>query len=138
MRNAFTEFGQITSMSYKQGFAFVDYADHKDAADAIQSMNGKQLGGRMITVEISGRPPRNERPAHARDGPGGGSPAMPRGNDDMMRSSSDMRSDTRGGFGGFGANSRSQSSSDIATRNLFVANIPETLNEEDIRNHFSR
>ena len=24
VRNAFTEYGQITSMSYKQGFAFID------------------------------------------------------------------------------------------------------------------
>ena len=31
VRNAFNEFGQITKMSYKQGFAFIDYADKRDA-----------------------------------------------------------------------------------------------------------
>ena len=25
------QFGQITSLSYKQGFAFIDYADQRDA-----------------------------------------------------------------------------------------------------------
>ena len=116
-----TQFGQITSISYKQGFAFIDYADQRDAEDAIQSMNGKQLGNRTITVELSGRPPRGDKP-------GGGPP----GRDD------DMRSDTRGGFGGYGGNSRSHGSSDIATRNLFVANIPETLSEDDVMHHFGK
>ena len=31
VRNAFNEFGQITKMSYKQGYAFIDYADKRDA-----------------------------------------------------------------------------------------------------------
>ena len=125
------QFGTITAMSYKQGFAFVDYADMRDAEDAIASMNGKQLGGRSITVELSGRPPRGEKPD--RTGEGGNRPP-PRYNE-----GGDYRADARGSFGGAGGgHSRSQGSSDTATKNLFVANIPETLNEEDIRNHFSR
>ena len=81
-------------------------------------MNGKNLGGRTITVELSGRPPRGDKP------PG-------RNEDD--------RADQRGGFDGAGGgNSRSQGSSDTATRNLFVANIPDTVNEDDVRHHFSK
>ena len=57
-----SQFGQITSLSYKQGFAFIDYADQRDAQDAIMSMNQKQLAGRTITVELSGRPPKDGKP----------------------------------------------------------------------------
>ena len=117
------QFGQITSMSYKQGFAFIDYADKRDAEDAIASMNGKQLAGRTITVELSGRPPKQERDDRGFD----------RGRGD------DYRADPRGSFGGTGGgNSRSQGSSDTATRNLFVANIPETLSEADVEHHFNK
>ena len=125
VRNAFTEYGQITSMSYKQGFAFIDYADQRDAEDAIASMNGKQIGGRTITVELSGRPPKGEKPS-------------PRAAPTSRYPEEDYRADSRGGFGGFGGNSRSDRSSGVATANLFVANIPENVVEEDIRRHFSK
>jgi hypothetical protein len=87
--------------------------------DAMTSMNGQHLGGRTITCELSGRPPRGERPQ--------------RGGHD------DYRADTRGAFNGSGGgNSRSSHSSEIATKNLFVANIPETLSEGDVEQHFGK
>lgn len=108
-------------MSYKQGFAFIDYADKRDAEDAISSMNGKTLAGRTITVELSGRPPKQERV------------------DDRAFDHRDDRADPRGTFGATGGgNSRSQGSSDIATRNLFVANIPEHLSEVDVEQYFAQ
>ena len=125
VREAFQEYGTITSMSYKQGFAFIDYADQRDAEDAIASMNGKQIGGRTITVELSGRPPKGEKPS-------------PRAAPTSRYPEEDYRADSRGGFGGFGGNSRSDRSSGVATANLFVANIPENVLEEDIRRHFSK
>ena len=125
VREAFQEYGTITSMSYKQGFAFIDYADQRDAEDAIASMNGKQIGGRTITVELSGRPPKGEKPS-------------PRAAPTSRYPEEDYRADSRGGFGGFGGNSRSERSSGVATPNLFVANIPEAVIEEDIRRHFSK
>ena len=78
-------------------------------------MNGKELGGRTITVELSGRPPKGDRPARQ----------------------DDYRSDGRGSFGGGGGRG-AQGSSDVATKNLFVANIPETLNEGDVEQHFRK
>jgi len=125
IRQKFNEFGNITSLSYKQGFAFVDYADRRDAEDAIASMNGKTLGGRTITVELSGRPPKDGKEA------GGGRP-MP------SRRESDDRADQRGNFGGGGGNSRSLASSDVATRNLFVGNIPPDVSEADVQDYFSK
>ena len=86
-----SQFGQITSLSYKQGFAFIDYADQRDAQDAIMSMNQKQLAGRTITVELSGRPPKDGKPP-------------PRHGDSYDRGPPryDDRSDQRGSFGGAG------------------------------------
>jgi hypothetical protein len=85
-------------------------------------MNGKQLGGRTITVELSGRPPK--------DGEGGRAPP---------KRDYDDRADTRGAFAGAGGgNSRSMGSSDVATRNLFVANIPPETSEGEVQAHFSK
>ena len=123
-----SQFGQITSLSYKQGFAFIDYADQRDAQDAIMSMNQKQLAGRTITVELSGRPPKDGKPP-------------PRHGDSYDRGPPryDDRSDQRGSFGGAGGgNSRAQASSDVATRNLFVGNIPPDATESDVMAHFGK
>ena len=51
----------------------------------------------------------------------------------------DDRSDQRGSFGGAGGgNSRAQASSDVATRNLFVGNIPPDATESDVMAHFGK
>ena len=47
-----------------RGFAFVTMASDTDAQKAIEALNGKDLGGRALTVNIAR--PREERP------PGGG------------------------------------------------------------------
>ncbi len=56
-----------------RGFAFVEYATAEDAAKAVEMFNGKDLGGRAMTVNIAR--PREERPAgggRPRSGGGGG------------------------------------------------------------------
>lgn len=49
-----------------RGFAFVEYSTPEEAAKAVELFNGKDLGGRPMTVNIAR--PREERPA------GGGRP----------------------------------------------------------------
>ena len=49
-----------------RGFAFVTMGSPEEAQKAIDAMNGKELGGRALTVNIAR--PREERPA----GGGGG------------------------------------------------------------------
>ena len=51
-----------------RGFAFVTMGSPEEAQKAIDAMNGKELGGRALTVNIAR--PREERPA----GGGGGGP----------------------------------------------------------------
>ncbi|KAL1508441.1 hypothetical protein AB1Y20_004544 [Prymnesium parvum] len=128
IRSAFSEFGTIVNISYKQGFAFIDFQDKIGAEDAIDGMNGKKFFGRSLTVEKSGKAPRGDRqdPSDARRH----SPA-PRSehNSDDYRPS--RQPDSRG-------NLRNPNSSEDATRNLFVANIPEEMNEQDVTDHFSQ
>jgi cold-inducible RNA-binding protein len=51
-----------------RGFAFVTYATPEEAQKAISAMNGAQLDGRALTVNIAR--PKEERPRGER--PGGG------------------------------------------------------------------
>ena len=44
-----------------RGFAFVTMSTPEEAQKAIEAMNGKELGGRALTVNIAR--PREERPA---------------------------------------------------------------------------
>ncbi|CAM9255475.1 unnamed protein product, partial [Heterosigma akashiwo] len=52
-----------------RGFAFIEFLDDRDAADALQDMDGYQLDGREITVIFA--QDRRKRPDEMR-GPGGG------------------------------------------------------------------
>ncbi len=48
-----------------RGFAFVEFTNPTDAADAVRDLDGTEFGGRTIKVNIS-------KPREARDGGGGG------------------------------------------------------------------
>lgn len=73
IQDAFAAFGtvletnlmldRITNQS--RGFAFVTMASDAEAQKAIESLNGQDLGGRALTVNVA-------RPREARPGGGGG------------------------------------------------------------------
>jgi RNA recognition motif-containing protein len=75
LEKTFTEFGEVTSARVIQdrfsgrsrGFGFVEMADASQAEAAIQALNGKDNGGRPLTVNEA--KPREDRP---RGGGGGG------------------------------------------------------------------
>ena len=72
LQEAFGQAGQVTSASIvidrmtgrSRGFGFVEMASEADAEAAINMWNGKELGGRMLTVNVArpkeDRPPRRE------------------------------------------------------------------------------
>lgn len=70
VRDAFAEFGQVSSVSVitdratgqSRGFGFVEYETADSAQRAIDSMNGAMLDGRALNVNI----------AREREGGGGG------------------------------------------------------------------
>ena len=67
LRDAFSEFGEVASASIindkfsgrSKGFGFVEMPKDSEAREAIESMNGKDLNGRTVTVNEA--KPREER-----------------------------------------------------------------------------
>lgn len=65
LRDAFNEFGEVTKASIvkdretdrPRGFAFVEMTSQSEGRSAISALNGKDLGGRIITCnEARDRP----------------------------------------------------------------------------------
>ncbi|KAJ8978981.1 hypothetical protein NQ317_001454 [Molorchus minor] len=52
----------------KNGYAFVEFDDHRDADDAVYEMNGKELMGDRVTVERARGTPRGSDQWRGRDG----------------------------------------------------------------------
>ena len=73
---AFTEHGEVTSARIitdrmtgrSRGFGFVEMADNSEAEAAIQALNGKDFGGRQLTVNEA----RPKEEGGRRGGGGGG------------------------------------------------------------------
>jgi|SRR3974390_1086539 RNA recognition motif-containing protein len=69
LQEAFAAHGTVTETNLmmdrmtgrSRGFAFVTYATPEEAQKAIAAMNGQQLDGRALTVNIAR--PKEERPA---------------------------------------------------------------------------
>jgi len=54
----FHRFGRLRDIIIKNGFAFVEFDDARDAEDASYAMNGKELCGERVIVEMTKRPPK--------------------------------------------------------------------------------
>lgn len=54
----FRGFGRLRDIVIKNGFAFVEFDDHRDADDAVYEMNGKDLMGERVMVEKARASPR--------------------------------------------------------------------------------
>ena len=61
LREAFASFGELEDVfvmmdrdtGRSRGFAFVTFKNQEDAEAAIQGMNGKELDGRQISVDVA-------------------------------------------------------------------------------------
>jgi len=73
LQDAFAAFGTVTEAnlmvdrmtSRPRGFGFVTMSSDEEARKAVEGMNGKELDGRSLTVNIA-------RPREERSGGGGG------------------------------------------------------------------
>jgi len=69
LNDAFAEFGSVTEVNLMmdrmtgrpRGFGFVTMGSSDDAQKAIEGLNGKDLDGRALTVNVA--KPREERPS---------------------------------------------------------------------------
>lgn len=73
IEDAFSAFGSVTSVNIiedretgrSKGFAFVEMDNDEEAQAAVEGMNGKEIAGRVVTVDLA-------RPRENRGGGGGG------------------------------------------------------------------
>lgn len=80
LNDLFSPFGNVTSAKViterdsgrSKGFGFVEFGSNEEAKAAIDAMNGKEVEGRQLTVNIA--KPMNDRPSHG--GGGGGHHSM--------------------------------------------------------------
>ena len=81
LRDMFSAFGSVTSCNLimdrmtdrSRGFAFVELSSEEEAEKAIAEMNGKDVGGRALTVnEAKPRQPRRDGGGYGGGGGGGG------------------------------------------------------------------
>src|SRR2546423_8431471 len=80
MREFFAQSGNVLSATVitdrfsgqSRGFGFVEMESNEEAQNAISQLNGRELDGRRITVEISN--PQAPRTGGGRPGGGGGRP----------------------------------------------------------------
>jgi len=53
LQEAFGDFGQVLEIhTQDDGTAIIEYEDARDAEDAAQTMNGKKVGGAVVSVQI--------------------------------------------------------------------------------------
>ncbi|XP_019865031.1 serine-arginine protein 55-like [Aethina tumida] len=78
----FRKYGRIKEVSMKNGYAFVEFEDYRDADDAVYELNGRELMGERITVERARGTPRGSDQWRGRGyGPPRGRNDNPRGRD---------------------------------------------------------
>jgi len=71
LEEEFRRFGRIQDVDVKRGFAFVEFYDPRDAADARSVMNGKTIHGSQLLVQFARQGPGSRRAGSG--GRGGGS-----------------------------------------------------------------
>ena len=78
LQDAFAAFGTVTEANLMmdrmtnrpRGFGFVTMSSPEEAQKAIEGLNGKDMDGRALTVNVA--KPREERPGGSRRESGGG------------------------------------------------------------------
>src|SRR4029077_9637371 len=78
LQDAFAAYGTVTEANLMmdrmtnrpRGFAFITMSTAEEAEKAIAGLNGRDLGGRALTVNVA--KPREERPRSGGGGGGGG------------------------------------------------------------------
>lgn len=53
----FKGYGRLRDIVLKNGYGFVEFADERDAEDAVYDLHGRELRGERIVVEHARLPP---------------------------------------------------------------------------------
>ena len=63
----FQGYGKLGDISLKNGYGFVDFEDYRDAEDAVSDLDGKDMNGDRIRVELAYTPREKERARRDKD-----------------------------------------------------------------------
>ncbi|CAJ0581519.1 unnamed protein product, partial [Mesorhabditis spiculigera] len=108
----FRGYGRIRDIVLKNGFGFVEFSDSRDADDAIYELNGKDLVGERVVLELSRRGP----------------------NDRFDRGDRDRYDDRRGRDGGRDRGASSRFGPPMQTRHrLLVENLSSSVSWQDLK-----
>jgi len=120
----FKGFGKLGDISIKNGYGFVDFDDHRDADDAVHDLDGKDLRGSRIRVELA----RDRR--DNRDNRGGG------GRFGDRRGGRDDRGGGRGDRRGGGDGRRGNPPGRKTEYRCIVENISSKTSWQDLKDYF--
>ena len=83
----FKGYGRINDLVIKNGYGFVEFSDYRDADDAVADLDGKDMEGGRVRVELAREDPKRggrrgsrDRGGFTRDGGRRGNPPGPRTN----------------------------------------------------------
>jgi len=127
LQSVFKKYGKVARVDLKTGFAFIEFEDKRDAEDAVRGMDGQDLDGRRVSVEMA-RGPR--RGGGDRSGPGG---ARPRGGHKLIVENLDARTSWQDlkDFARTAGNSVSYT--DVFTERGKKVGVIEYMNQDDYR-----
>uniref|UniRef100_A0A914UVC0 RRM domain-containing protein n=1 Tax=Plectus sambesii TaxID=2011161 RepID=A0A914UVC0_9BILA len=115
----FRGYGKIVEVILKNGYGFVEFADYRDADDAVHDLSGRELMGERISVELAKGTPRG-RDRNGWQPPPGGRSSGGRGGGDRRGGDDRRRDDRRFGAGGGSSRKRDTERTDYR---LIVENL---------------
>ena len=66
----FRKYGKLREISLKNGFAFIEFDDYRNADDACYDLNGKEMLGERVTIEFAKGTPHGRDRERWGNGPG--------------------------------------------------------------------
>jgi len=123
----FRGYGKLGDISLKNGYGFVDFDDHRDAEDAVADLDGKDMNGDKIRVELAYTPREKERARRDAD--------RDRGRDRGGRGRSPPR-----GFGSDRDRDRRRGNPPGARTNyrIIVENLSSRVSWQDLKDYFRK
>jgi len=158
LKDVFSEFHAKSANIPRQnnrskGFGFVEFSNSKDQNEALRALDQSEINGRVVSISISSRRSSPRRSSPRRSSPRRSSPRRrssrsPRRHSPRRRSSRSPRrrssrsprrnrsprrgSNTRGN----NTNKKSNVSSELSKTNVYVSNIPFSLDEKKLGEYF--